>query len=422
MFGENLKHLLLQPPVRGKTVMGFDPAYRTGCKIAVVNDIGAVVDTAVVYPTPPQSRTEQAKKTLTALIKKHNVDILSIGNGTASKESEIFAAELLREQDRLVAYVMTNESGASVYSASELAAKELPGLDVSLRSAVSIARRLQDPLAELVKIDPKSIGVGQYQHDMDPKKLDASLAGVVESCVSSVGADLNTASPSLLAHIAGINAKTAQSICDYRKEKRFETRAELKKVKGVGEKAFRQCAGFLRVPESDNPLDNTAVHPESYDAAKRLLERTGYTEADVRNGTLDALAEKVEKTGKERLAAELGVGLPTLADIIAELQKPGRDPRDELPQPVLRTDAMDIASLRVGMVFDGVVRNVADFGAFVDIGVHQDGLVHISKLAKGFVRRAADVVAVGDVIPVRVIDLDVPRKRISLERVTEQKG
>ena len=319
--------------MRGKTVMGFDPAYRTGCKIAVVNDIGAVVDTAVVYPTPPQSRTEQAKKTLTALIKKHNVDILSIGNGTASKESEIFAAELLREQDRLVAYVMTNESGASVYSASELAAKELPGLDVSLRSAVSIARRLQDPLAELVKIDPKSIGVGQYQHDMDPKKLDASLAGVVESCVSSVGADLNTASPSLLAHIAGINAKTAQSICDYRKEKRFETRAELKKVKGVGEKAFRQCAGFLRVPESDNPLDNTAVHPESYDAAKRLLERTGYTEADVRNGTLDALAEKVEKTGKERLAAELGVGLPTLADIIAELQKPGRDPRDELPQP-----------------------------------------------------------------------------------------
>lgn len=422
VFGENLKHLLLQPPVRGKTVMGFDPAYRTGCKIAVVNDIGAVVDTAVVYPTPPQSRTEQAKKTLTALIKKHNVDILSIGNGTASKESEIFAAELLREQDRLVAYVMTNESGASVYSASELAAKELPGLDVSLRSAVSIARRLQDPLAELVKIDPKSIGVGQYQHDMDPKKLDASLAGVVESCVSSVGADLNTASPSLLAHIAGINAKTAQSICDYRKEKRFETRAELKKVKGVGEKAFRQCAGFLRVPESDNPLDNTAVHPESYDAAKRLLERTGYTEADVRNGTLDALAEKVEKTGKERLAAELGVGLPTLADIIAELQRPGRDPRDELPQPVLRTDAMDIASLRVGMVFDGVVRNVADFGAFVDIGVHQDGLVHISKLAKGFVRRAADVVAVGDVIPVRVIDLDVPRKRISLERVTEQKG
>ena len=347
---------------------------------------------------------------------------LSIGNGTASKESEIFAAELLREQDRPVAYVMTNESGASVYSASELAAKELPGLDVSLRSAVSIARRLQDPLAELVKIDPKSIGVGQYQHDMDPKKLDASLAGVVESCVSSVGADLNTASPSLLAHIAGINAKTAQSICDYRKEKRFETRAELKKVKGVGEKAFRQCAGFLRVPESDNPLDNTAVHPESYDAAKRLLERTGYTEADVRNGTLDALAEKVEKTGKERLAAELGVGLPTLADIIAELQKPGRDPRDELPQPVLRTDAMDIASLRVGMVFDGVVRNVADFGAFVDIGVHQDGLVHISKLAKGFVRRAADVVAVGDVIPVRVIDVDVPRKRISLERVTEQKG
>ena len=417
VFGENLKHLLLQPPVRGKVVMGFDPAYRTGCKIAVVDDIGAVVDTAVVYPTPPQNKTEQAKKTLGALIKKHKVDILSIGNGTASKESEIFAAELLREQDRPVAYVMTNESGASVYSASALAAKELPGLDVSLRSAVSIARRLQDPLAELVKIDPKSIGVGQYQHDMDAKKLDASLAGVVESCVSSVGADLNTASPALLAHIAGINAKTAQSICDYRREKRFETRAELKKVKGVGEKAYRQCAGFLRVPESADPLDNTAVHPESYDAARRLLALTGYTASDVRNGTLDALAEKVEKRGKEALAAELGIGLPTLADIVAELQKPGRDPRDELPQPVLRTDAMDIASLRVGMEFDGVVRTVADFGAFVDIGVHQDGLVHISKLAKGFVKRASDVVAVGDVIPVRVIEVDVARKRISLERV-----
>jgi len=417
VFGENLKHLLLQPPVRGKVVMGFDPAYRTGCKIAVVDDIGAVVDTAVVYPTPPQNKTEQAKKTLGALIKKHKVDILSIGNGTASKESEIFAAELLREQDRPVAYVMTNESGASVYSASALAAKELPGLDVSLRSAVSIARRLQDPLAELVKIDPKSIGVGQYQHDMDAKKLDASLAGVVESCVSSVGADLNTASPALLAHIAGINAKTAQSICDYRREKRFETRAELKKVKGVGEKAYRQCAGFLRVPESADPLDNTAVHPESYDAAGRLLALTGYTASDVRNGTLDALADKVEKRGKEALAAELGIGLPTLADIVAELQKPGRDPRDELPQPVLRTDAMDIASLRVGMEFDGVVRNVADFGAFVDIGVHQDGLVHISKLAKGFVKRASDVVAVGDVIPVRVIEVDVARKRISLERV-----
>ena len=325
----------------------------------------------------------------------------------------------------VVAYVIVPTSRALRSTPRrKLAAEELPGFDVSLRSAVSIARRLQDPLAELVKIDPKSIGVGQYQHDMDPKKLDASLAGVVESCVivgrrrleHGVAAHCWRTSPAS-------TPRPRKASVDYREGKRrFETRAELKKVKGVGEKAFRQCAGFLRVPESDNPLDNTAVHPESYDAAKRLLERTGYTEADVRNGTLDALAEKVEKTGKERLAAELGVGLPTLADIIAELQKPGRDPRDELPQPVLRTDAMDIASLRVGMVFDGVVRNVADFGAFVDIGVHQDGLVHISKLAKGFVRRAADVVAVGDVIPVRVIDLDVPRKRISLERVTEQKG
>ena len=421
VFGKNLHQLLMAPPVKGRVTLGVDPGFRTGCKLAVVDENGKVLATGVGHFTLPgqEAAKARARRDIIDLCRRFGVTAIAIGNGTASREAEQFIASLLPELPKGAAYMIVSEAGASVYSASKLAAEEFPQFDVSLRSAVSIARRLQDPLAELVKIDPKSIGVGQYQHDMDPKKLDASLAGVVESCVSSVGADLNTASPSLLAHIAGINAKTAQSICDYRKEKRFETRAELKKVKGVGEKAFRQCAGFLRVPESDNPLDNTAVHPESYDAAKRLLERTGYTEADVRNGTLDALAEKA---GKERLAAELGVGLPTLADIIAELQKPGRDPRDELPQPVLRTDAMDIASLRVGMVFDGVVRNVADFGAFVDIGVHQDGLVHISKLAKGFVRRAADVVAVGDVIPVRVIDLDVPRKRISLERVTEQKG
>ena len=416
VFGENLKHLLLQPPVRGKTVMGFDPAYRTGCKIAVVNDIGAVVDTAVVYPTPPQSRTEQAKKTLTALIKKHNVDILSIGNGTASKESEIFAAELLREQDRLVAYVMTNESGASVYSASELAAKELPGLDVSLRSAVSIARRLQDPLAELVKIDPKSIGVGQYQHDMDPKKLDASLAGVVESCVSSVGADLNTASPSLLAHIAGINAKTAQSICDYRKEKRFETRAELKKVKGVGEKAFRQCAGFLRVHGS-NPLDATAVHPESYPAAKALLSHLGYDMSALKRGGVEGIAARAEQEGYAGLAQRIGVGEMTLRDIAAELEKPGRDPRDSLPPPVLRRDVLEITDLKPGMELTGTVRNVIDFGAFVDIGVQQDGLVHISRMAERYIRHPSEVVRVGDVVQVYVVDVDVKKKRIALSMV-----
>ena len=418
VFGENLKNLLMLPPVRGKVVMGFDPAYRTGCKIAVVDDVGDVLATTVVYPTPPQNKTEEAKAKLKALIEKHKVDIISIGNGTASKESEIFVADMIKEIDRPVSYIMTNEAGASVYSASKLASEEFPQFDVSLRSAVSIARRLQDPLAELVKIDPKAIGVGQYQHDMEQKALDNSLAGVVESCVSGVGADLNTASVSLLSHIAGINSKIAKSIYEYRTTvSRFKNRAELMKVKGIGEKAYKQCVGFLRVPESAEVLDNTSVHPESYNAAYSLLELLGFDKEDVRSRNLGSLKSKLSTYGKAKAAEELGIGVPTLDDIVSELEKPGRDPRDELPPQILRTDAMDISSLKTGMEFIGTVRNVADFGAFVDIGVHQDGLVHISKLSDRFVKRASDVVKVGDIIKVRVIDVDVAKKRISLEKI-----
>ncbi len=418
VFGENLKNLLMLPPVRGKVVMGFDPAYRTGCKIAIVDDVGDVLDTTVVYPTPPQNKTEEAKATLKKLIEKHKVDIISIGNGTASKESEIFVADMIKEIDRKVGYIMTNEAGASVYSASKLASEEFPQFDVSLRSAVSIARRLQDPLAELVKIDPKAIGVGQYQHDMEQKALDSSLAGVVESCVSGVGADLNTASVSLLSHIAGINSKIAKSIYEYRTTvSRFKTRAELMKVKGIGAKAYTQCVGFLRVPESNEVLDNTSVHPESYEAAYSLLEILGYTKEDVKNRNLKELKSRIDAKGKDKIASQLGIGVPTLTDIVSELEKPGRDPRDELPPQILRTDAMDISSLKAGMEFVGTVRNVADFGAFVDIGVHQDGLVHISKLSDKFVKRASDVVKVGDIIKVRVIDVDVAKKRISLEKI-----
>jgi len=418
VFGANLQALLLQAPVRGKVVMGFDPAYRTGCKIAVVNDVGDVLDTTVVYPTPPQNRTAEAEKTLLALIRKHHVDLISIGNGTASKESEIFVAQLLKKADHPVQYVMTNEAGASVYSASELGAQEFPQFDVSLRSAISIARRLQDPLAELVKIEPRSIGVGQYQHDVNATQLEQSLDSVVESCVSSVGADLNTASVSLLRRIAGVNAKTAQNIYQYRQENgRFTSRAQLKKVKGIGEKAFVQCAGFLRVPGAKEVLDNTAVHPESYDAARRLLAHTGRTMEQVRLRQVDDLPQQLEQLGWQQTADAIGIGLPTLRDIVSELQKPGRDPRDTLPQPQLRSDIMDINSLQKGMELTGTVRNVADFGAFVDIGVHQDGLVHISRLAKGFVKRALDAVSVGDVIRVRVLDVDPVKKRISLERI-----
>lgn len=418
VFSENLKNLLLQPPVRGKVVMGFDPAYRTGCKIAVVNDVGDVLTTTVVYPTPPQSKTEEAKQTLTKIIEAFKVDIISIGNGTASKESEIFVADLIKGLSRKVSYVMTSEAGASVYSASKLASEEFPQFDVSLRSAVSIARRLQDPLAELVKIDPKSIGVGQYQHDMEQKKLTSSLGGVVESCVSSVGADLNTASVSLLSHIAGINSKTAANIYEYRvNTARFKKRSDLKKVKGIGEKAYTQCVGFLRVPESEEVLDNTAVHPESYEAAKKMLKLIDYTESDVKKRHVDEIEKRVSELGWLSVAESVGVGEPTLRDIVSEIKKPGRDPRDELPKPVLRTDVMDIGSLKPGMELVGTVRNVADFGAFVDIGVHQDGLVHISKLSNKFVKRAMDVVSIGDIIKVRVLEVDAAKKRISLERV-----
>jgi len=415
VFAENLRHLLLQPPVKGRVVLGLDPAYRTGCKLAVVDDTGKVLHTSVIYPTPPQSKVEEAKKAMKNLIEKYKVDLISIGNGTASKESEIFVADLLKEIDREVYYMVVSEAGASVYSASKLGSEEFPDFDVALRSAVSIARRLQDPLAELVKIDPKAIGVGQYQHDMNQKRLGEALGGVVEDCVNSVGVDLNTASPSLLSYISGINAGIAKNIVEYRETNgRFEERKELMKVKKLGEKAFEQCAGFLRIPMSKNILDNTSVHPESYAAAKKLLDIMGYTLEDVRDKKLGNLKQEVEKRGIGGIAAEVGIGVPTLRDIVNELLKPGRDPRDELPKPVLMTDVLHLEDLKLDMVLTGTVRNVADFGAFVDIGVHQDGLVHISELSDKFVRNPMDVVAVGDIVKVRILDVDVQRKRISL--------
>lgn len=421
VFGGNLKGLLMTPPVKGKVVMGFDPAYRTGCKIAVVDQKGDVLDVTVVYPTPPQKKEEEARRVLSDLIKKHHVDVISIGNGTASKESEIFVADMISRMSLEVSYIIVSEAGASVYSASKLGTEEFPEYDVSLRSAVSIVRRLQDPMAELVKIEPKAIGVGQYQHDIDPKRLETSLEGVVESCVSSVGVDINTASPSLLSHIAGINARTAKSICEYRSQNGlFKSRAEIKKVKGIGDKAFTQCSGFLRVPESRELLDNTAVHPESYGAAKALLAELGLDEKDIMAGG-DAFISAVKEADRAALASRLNIGRPTLDDIISELSKPGRDIRDELPQPVLKSEILDIKDLRAGMELVGTVRNVADFGAFVDIGVHQDGLIHISKLAKHFVKRASDEVSVGDILNVRIIEVDPERKRISLERVFENK-
>jgi len=415
VFAENLRHLLLQPPVKGRVVMGLDPAYRTGCKIAVVDDTGKVLATTVVYPTPPQNKTEESEKILMQLIDKYNVDIISIGNGTASRESEIFVANMLKKIDRKVYYMVVSEAGASVYSASKLGAEEFPDFDVSLRSAVSIARRLQDPLAELVKIDPKAIGVGQYQHDMNQKRLSETLGGVVEDCVNSVGVDLNTASPSLLSYVSGINSAVAKNIVEYRESiGRFKCRQELKKVKKLGEKAFEQCAGFLRIPEGTNILDNTSVHPESYEAAKKLLDITGFTLDDVKNRRLDGLPEEVEKRGLDSVASAIGVGVPTLRDIINELMKPGRDPRDELPKPILQSDVLDIEDLKPGMILTGTVRNVADFGAFVDIGVHQDGLVHISELSDKFVKNPMDVVSVGDIVTVKVLSVDPARKRISL--------
>lgn len=415
MFSMNLKHLLLQPPVKGKVVLGLDPAYRTGCKIAVVDPTGKLLDTTVIYPTPPQSRVEDAKRELKRLITKHGVQIISIGNGTASRESEIFVCDLIAELDRPVEYMVVSEAGASVYSASKLAASEFPDYDVSLRSAVSIARRLQDPLAELVKIDPKAIGVGQYQHDLPQKRLDSSLSGVVEDCVNHVGADLNTASVSLLSHIAGVSATLAKNIVTFRDEQgHFRERKQLLKVPKLGPKTFEQCAGYLRVPESKNVLDNTGVHPESYDAAVKLLEFCAYRPEDVRTGGLALLKERVSQYGEAAVAERIGVGLPTLRDIIKELQKPGRDPRDELPPPILRKEVMEMKDLKPGMKLKGTVRNVIDFGAFVDIGVHQDGLVHISRIADRFIKHPSEAVKVGDLVDVAVLEIDLVKKRISL--------
>ena len=413
-FGINLKPLLMQPPLRGRVTMGFDPAYRTGCKIAVVDETGKVLETGVVYPTPPHNRTEEARRVLGEMIRRHGVTAVAIGNGTASHESEVFVSELLKDFPG-TAYMVVSEAGASVYSASKLGAAEFPDYDVSLRSAVSIARRLQDPLSELVKIEPRSIGVGQYQHDMPERELDTVLGGVVEDCVNAVGADLNTASVSLLGYVAGLNAAAAKNIVAYREEHgAYRSRAELKKVPKIGARAFEQCAGFLRVPGGKNPLDNTGVHPESYAAAEKLLTLCGFSLADAAAGKADVLAERMRTFGEEKAADFCGVGVPTLRDIALELQKPGRDPRDELPVPLLRTDVMSLADLKPGMKLRGTVRNVADFGAFIDIGVHRDGLVHISRLCDHFVKHPSEVVRVGDVVDVTVLEADEKKQRISL--------
>ena len=414
VFSDNLRQLLMQPPVKNAVTLGLDPAYRTGCKIAVVDDTGKVLDTTVIYPTPPHNKIEEAKAKLKVLIKKHKVTVIAIGNGTASHESEVFVAGLIKKLDTKVSYMVVSESGASVYSASELAAKEFPDYDVSLRSAVSIARRLQDPLAELVKIDPKAIGVGQYQHDMPPARLSDALGGVVEDCVNSVGVDLNTASPSLLNYVAGINTAVAGNIVAYREENgSFKKRNELLKVPKLGKKAYEQCAGFMRIHDGVNPLDNTAVHPESYKAAEELLKKCGYTMVEVAGG-IPGIIKAVENYGKSKLASELDIGIPTLTDIVNELAKPGRDPRDELPAAMLREDIVDATSLKPGMVLDGTVRNITDFGAFIDIGVHQDGLVHISQLADRYVKHPLDVVKVGQIVKVKVLEVDKSGKRISL--------
>ena len=419
VFSDNLRHLLLGAPLKGKCVLGYDPGYRTGCKLAVVDKTGRVLDTAVIYPTKPREDIAGAERTVSALIKKYGVDVVAIGNGTASGESENFIASLLCKLDCGTKYIMVSEAGASVYSASKAGAEEFPDFDVTQRSAVSIARRLQDPLAELVKIDPKSIGVGQYQHDMKEAQLDEALDGVVEYCVNAVGVDLNTASYMLLSHVAGINAASAKNIVKYREENgEFARRADVLKVPRVGARAYEQCAGFLRVPGSAEALDNTGVHPESYDAAKKLMKKYGYAESDMRAG-LSRLRSEVERDGKAAVAAELGIGEPTLDDMIGELEKPGRDVRDALPAPQLRERVISLEDLKVGMTMTGVVRNVVDFGAFVDIGVHQDGLVHISRLSDSFVKHPSDVVSVGDTVNVRVIEVDTKRKRIALSMKSE---
>ncbi|MBO7149500.1 MAG: RNA-binding transcriptional accessory protein [Clostridia bacterium] len=417
MFEVNLRPLLLQPPLKGKTILGLDPAYRTGCKIAVIDAEGNVLDTAVVFPTPPQNKIEEASATLLKLIKKHNVSIISIGNGTASKESEIFVANMIKESGLGLSYAVVNEAGASVYSASKLGAEEFPDFEPAQRSAVSIARRLQDPLAELIKIDVKSIGVGQYQHDMPENRLEEVLGGVVESCVNSVGVDLNTASPSLLSYVAGLNKGIAKEIVKYRAQKPFAKREELLSVKKLGEKAFLQCAGFLRIV-GGNVLDNTGVHPESYGAVEKLLDFTGYSLTDVADGKITDIRERIEQKSWEKTAESCEIGVPTLKDIVAELLKPGRDIRDSLPKPILRSDLMDLSDLKEGMEINGTVRNVIDFGVFVDIGVHQDGLVHISQISDGYIKHPSDVLKVGDLVKVKVLGVDTVKKKISLTMKT----
>ena len=414
MFEVNLKPLLMQPPLKGKVIIGLDPAYRTGCKIAVIDQSGNVLDHTVIYPTPPQNKTEEAKKTMLKLIEKYNADVISIGNGTASKESEIFVADLIKECPRKVEYMVVNEAGASVYSASKLGTEEFPEYDVTVRSAVSIARRLMDPLAELIKIDVKSIGVGQYQHDMPQKRLTEVLEGVVEDCVNSVGVDLNTASYSLLAFVAGLNTTIAKNIVEYRKKSPFLSRRQLLDVNKLGPKAFEQCAGFLRIPGSENVLDNTGVHPESYEAAEKLLAKYGYTESDVKEGKISALKDKIAADGEEKVAAEIGVGQLTLHDIVEEILKPGRDIRTLLPPPQLRADLMDIKDLKEGMELTGTVRNVIDFGAFVDIGVHHDGLVHVSEISDRFIKHPSEALSVGQTVKVKVIGVDAEKHRINL--------
>lgn len=413
VFNKNLKQLLLQPPIKDKVVLALDPGYKAGCKIAIIDQTGKTLDTTVVYFTINPKKTDIEKEELKNLIEKYHVDIIAVGNGTASRESEIFVVNMLKEIERKVYYVMVNEAGASVYSASKLGAEEFPDMDVALRSAVSIGRRLQDPLAELVKIDPKSIGVGQYQHDMNQKKLSEELSGVVEDCVNSVGVDLNTASPSLLSYVSGISSAVSKNILKYREENgKFKTRKELLKVPKLGPKAFEQCAGFLRIPESDMVLDNTGVHPESYKAAEELLNILGYSLEDVKNKNIHGIGDKV--SNKKEMADKLGIGVPTLDDIIKELEKPGRDPREDMPAPVLRSDVLEMDDLKEGMILKGTVRNVIDFGVFVDIGVHQDGLVHISEISDGYVKHPLDAVSVGDIVDVKVLGVNLKKKRVSL--------
>lgn len=415
VFSANLKSLLMQAPVKGKVVVGVDPAYRTGCKIAIIDSTGKVLDTAVIYPTPPQQKTEEAKKILTELIEKHKPDIIAIGNGTATGETENFISEFIRETGKDLLYVIVNEAGASVYSASELGTKEFPQFDVALRSAVSIARRLQDPMAELVKIPPESIGVGQYQHDMNRTKLAQTLSGVVEDCVNRVGVDLNTSSASLLSYVSGVNKAIAGNIIKHREEiGQFTKREQLMDVTQLGEKTFEQCAGFLRIHDGENILDNTGVHPESYEATIKLIERLGYTLEDIKNNDIAELDQRVNEIGVGKLAKDMGVGVPTLTDILEELKKPGRDVRESFPKPVFKKEVLDIKDLKPGMVMEGTVRNIADFGAFVDIGVHQDGLVHISQISNSFVKNPMNVLSIGDIVKVKILDVDQKRKRISL--------